>query len=147
VSVTRETLRSVSSTDNNYWNCMLDIRGAVSKKIQDCRDKKIIGSSLDAQVDFYADSHNRMLLSRLEDELHFWFIVSITNVYSDLDIPEDAQETEITGLYTVISFSPHPKCARCYHRRKDVDLDKKYPGICYRCIDNITGVGEVRKYI
>ena len=42
--------------------------------------------------------------------------------------------------------SEHPKCIRCWHHREDVGADKEHPEICARCVDNVTGSGETRRF-
>lgn len=122
------------------------VRSEVDKSLQELRDDKIIGSSLDAEIDLYADLDSCRILYPVKDGLHFLFITSRATLHREHERPELAKESEIKGLWIVSTKSEHQKCERCYHRRRDVNLDKKYPGICYHCIDNITGVGEIRKY-
>jgi len=38
------------------------------------------------------------------------------------------------------------KCERCWHYRKDVSAEPRYPGICARCVSNLYGSGEARRY-
>ena len=140
-------LKTTLNLDIDFWERMFTIRSAVNKILQDSRDLKIIGSSLDAEIDFYANRTNLMLLNRLEDELRYFFIVSRADIHLDEHRTESAKQTEIPGLLVSVAASIHKKCVRCYHRQRDVDLDKKYPMACYRCIDNMTGKGEVCKYL
>ncbi|MGE8372434.1 MAG: zinc finger domain-containing protein, partial [Pseudomonas putida] len=42
--------------------------------------------------------------------------------------------------------SGHAKCGRCWHFRADVGSHPEHPEICSRCVDNLTGSGEVRHY-
>jgi len=42
--------------------------------------------------------------------------------------------------------SPHPKCQRCWHWRADVGADPNHPGICGRCVQNLYGSGEPRRF-
>ncbi len=85
-------------------------------------------------------------MSRLKDECRFIFITSRANVHSETARPEAAKSTSIPGLWIIVSASSHPKCERCWHRRPEVNTNMEYPGICDRCIENIAGEGEVRRY-
>ena len=55
-------------------------------------------------------------------------------------------ETDVPGLWLNVSPLEYPKCERCWHRRSDVGTHTEHPGLCDRCIDNVYGAGEVRKY-
>jgi isoleucyl-tRNA synthetase len=38
------------------------------------------------------------------------------------------------------------KCVRCWHRLEDVGTHAAHPELCGRCVSNIDGPGEVRRY-
>src|SRR4029078_10502740 len=40
-----------------------------------------------------------------------------------------------------------PKCERCWQHRDDVGSNAEHPTICNRCVDNVTGPGETRRYV
>jgi len=44
----------------------------------------------------------------------------------------------------VASF--HQKCERCWHYREDTGSDANHPTLCGRCVSNLFGAGEARKY-
>jgi isoleucyl-tRNA synthetase len=35
---------------------------------------------------------------------------------------------------------------RCWHHREDVGADPAHPELCGRCVENVAGTGEVRRY-
>jgi isoleucyl-tRNA synthetase len=43
--------------------------------------------------------------------------------------------------------SAAPKCERCWHRRPEVGENGEHPGLCRRCVENVAGGGEVRRFI
>jgi isoleucyl-tRNA synthetase len=45
-----------------------------------------------------------------------------------------------------VTPSKHPKCARCWHWRADVGKDPAHPEICGRCVSNLFGPGEPRRF-
>jgi len=140
-------IMSTIEMDHVFWERIRKIKNLVLKAIEIYRERKIIGSSLQAEIDIYTNSYNLMLLNRLEDELRYFFIVSRVDINADYNIPENAIETEDPDLFITVSVSEHPKCERCFHYQRDVNLDKKYPNICYRCIDTINGISENRNYV
>ncbi len=50
------------------------------------------------------------------------------------------------GAWISVAVETAPKCARCWHRRADVGADPKHPEICGRCVANVEGPGETRRY-
>jgi isoleucyl-tRNA synthetase len=46
----------------------------------------------------------------------------------------------------VVTPSSHQKCERCWHYRADVGTHADHPGICGRCVSNLFGNGEARKF-
>jgi isoleucyl-tRNA synthetase len=49
-------------------------------------------------------------------------------------------------LYIEVGAAPYPKCVRCWHRREDVGKHPEHPELCRRCVSNVAGSGETRKY-
>ena len=39
------------------------------------------------------------------------------------------------------------KCVRCWHKREDVGSSAEHPELCGRCVTNIAGPGEQRRFI
>jgi phosphatidylglycerophosphate synthase len=39
-----------------------------------------------------------------------------------------------------------PKCVRCWHHRADVGSHSEHPELCGRCVSNVSGSGEVRRF-
>ncbi|OQX41164.1 MAG: hypothetical protein B0D88_08025, partial [Candidatus Sedimenticola endophacoides] len=60
--------------------------------------------------------------------------------------PEAAVESEVAGLYVLARPSEHPKCVRCWHHREDVGADAEHPELCGRCVVNVAGPGEQRRF-
>jgi isoleucyl-tRNA synthetase len=140
-----ENLPEATSKDDN-WQKIIMVREEVSKELEKLRITGAIGSSLDAEVEVYANAELRQSLEVLEDELHFVFITSYASVYADKGRPEDAVASDIEGLWLRVLPSQHEKCVRCWHHREDVGSNPDHPEICSRCVDNIDGGGEVRKH-
>ena len=60
--------------------------------------------------------------------------------------PVDAVTTDVPGLSLKIEATMNAKCERCWHRRADVNAHLEYPGLCGRCVENVSGDGEEREY-
>ena len=131
-----------------FWEQIITVREAVSKELEKLRVAGKIGSSLAAEVDLYADAETRALLKAVGDELRFILITSYVRVHPADECPDDAVTADVPGLVFSIkaTASAHQKCARCWHHREDVGSSAEHPDICGRCIDNISGAGEQRRF-
>ncbi|TMH11259.1 MAG: isoleucine--tRNA ligase, partial [Betaproteobacteria bacterium] len=119
------------------WRALRETRSEVQKFLEPLRAAGQIGSSLQAEVTIATDGDKLRLLQSLDDELRFVFITSqalVTDAKSAADAPIRAMP------------SPHPKCERCWHWRADVGADPDQPGICGRCVQNLYGSGEPRRF-
>lgn len=134
--------------DRAFWDQVLQVRQAVSRELERLRQEGAIGASLAAEVALYADPRLQERLRRLGDELRFVLITSEAHVHDADERPEEAVATELENgdLWALARPSPHEKCARCWHHRADVGSDKRHPDICARCVENIEGEGEVRRF-
>lgn len=122
------------------------VRDAVNKQIEAERNAGHLGSALEAEVVLYADAALKPILDALGEELRFVLITSSATVKAEHDAPLNAVVTEVPGLRLVISATTHAKCDRCWHRRDDVNTNIDYPGLCSRCVENVAGPGEVRRF-
>ena len=136
------------TVDMRQWRKLLDVREAVRKELEKLRVEGRIGSSLDAEVDLYCEPELAHNLARLGEELRFALITSYARVHEDTKRPKDAVESaELPGLAVLAKASGHEKCVRCWHHREDVGADKAHPGLCSRCVSNVAGSGEMRKFV
>ena len=131
-----------------YWDRLIAVRELVSKKLERLRIEGGIGSGLDAEVDLYCDGALAMDLRRIEDELRFFLIVSYARLRPLSEAPGDAEPTSLDGQPLVIQVVPsvEDKCGRCWHHRADVGHYPEHPQLCGRCVDNVAGDGETRRY-
>ncbi|MFT5134436.1 MAG: isoleucyl-tRNA synthetase, partial [Gammaproteobacteria bacterium] len=135
-----------SEKTDECWPKIIMVREEVSKELEKLRVTGAIGSSLDAEVQIYANSELKKILETLEDELRFVFITSYASVHDESERPDDAVTGELEGLFLKVRPSQHEKCIRCWHHREDVGSDSAHPELCGRCVENIDGDGETRKY-
>ena len=131
-----------------FWERIITVRDAVSKELEKLRVDGKIGSSLDAEVDLYADEKTAVMLGAVKDELRFVLITSYARVHALDERPDAAADAGIPDVPLWIRATPsaHAKCVRCWHHREDVGSDPAHPEICTRCVENVAGEGEVRRY-
>jgi len=120
------------------WNAFITYRDEVNKQLETLREDKVIGGSLDAEVDLYCNEDIKQQLEALGDELRFVLITSYARLHTIDDKPSEAVATELPGLFIKASASKHDKCVRCWHHREDVGTHEAHPELCDRCIENIS---------
>ncbi len=137
-------LKNIQLMNNDYWNNLFIIRNEVNKVIEEFRINKYIGSSLEANVILHVKPNIASKLYSLGNELCFLFITSAVYITSYDNAGVNAVKSEkIEGLKITISKAKGDKCIRCWHYSTSIGSDN----ICNRCMDNIYGVGEQRKFI
>ena len=55
-------------------------------------------------------------------------------------------EAEDLPLRIIAAAATAEKCERCWHRRDDVGQHAAHPTLCGRCVTNIEGPGEERRF-
>ncbi|HEY1609103.1 MAG TPA: isoleucine--tRNA ligase [Paraburkholderia sp.] len=117
------------------WTLLREVRGNVTKALEEARVANQIGSSLQAEVRIRASGARHDALVSLGDDLKFVLITSdaqVAKVESEADEGVDV----ITSTYL--------KCERCWHYRADVGANAMHPTLCGRCVSNLFGDGEAR---
>ncbi|SVA77013.1 uncharacterized protein METZ01_LOCUS129867, partial [marine metagenome] len=134
---------SEGSISEGEWDQILKIRSEVNKVIESSRNSGLIGSSLDAEVELFCSKDLKKILDKFTEELRFIFITSEAKA-----LPEDGsgEKTGIEGLRLGISKTQNEKCERCWHSRPEVGSLKEHLTLCERCVINIQGDGETRKF-
>ncbi|WP_419571798.1 class I tRNA ligase family protein, partial [Rheinheimera sp.] len=128
-----------------FWQQLLQVRDEVNKVLEAARRDGKIGASLQAEVILYAQGQLAADLTAIGDELRFALITSTAVVSADA-APAEATATELAGLSVLLNASTAAKCDRCWHHRHDVGMNPAHPLICLRCVDNVEGAGESRKF-
>lgn len=98
-----------------------EVKEEVNKALEDARNEKLIGSSLEAQVYIQVDGEYRRVLEQLETYLKQLFIVS------DVILSED-NLPKIDKFGIKVVKSDGEKCERCWNY-----VPKTENGLCPRC--------------
>ena len=133
----------------DYWAQVIEVREAVNKEIEALRVAGGAGSSLEVEVDLYCGREIHDRLARLEDELRFVLITSHARLHDTGSIPDSAVHFTLKSgdeLWVDVTPSGHPKCVRCWHYREDVGRHPEHPELCGRCVENVAGDGERRRF-
>jgi len=119
------------------WTRLRELRSQVQRSLEESRARGEIGSSLAAAVEIRINGEDFVLLESLEDDLRLVIVTSEARVVR----VESPQEERV-----IVTPSAHPKCERCWHYRQDVGSGTDHPTLCSRCVSNLFGAGEVRRY-
>ncbi|HXV28506.1 MAG TPA: class I tRNA ligase family protein, partial [bacterium] len=124
------------------WSVIRTVRDAVTPFLEKKREKKIIGSSLDAKVYLKAEHPDieRILKSYLK-ELARIFIVSQAEWMDTAR--ENTEETVAVfdlfrgGIRILVSVEKADgvKCVRCWNYSSVVGTDGEHPGLCGKCLE------------
>nr|WP_221281926.1 isoleucine--tRNA ligase [Chiayiivirga flava] len=132
--------------DAAMFDRLLVLRDAVSKVLEPMRAAGTLGASLQADVTVYVADDVRSALSAVEDELRFLFITSSLTLASERTHPADALRADDGTAWIVARPTEHGKCVRCWHYRPEVGTIAEHPELCSRCVENVDGAGEDRRY-
>ncbi|OAN14170.1 isoleucine--tRNA ligase [Photobacterium jeanii] len=132
--------------NNEFWAEIQQVRGAVNKLLEGARKDKVIGGALQAEVTLHANAELAAKLNTLEDELRFVLLTSKADVEVADSMPAGAQETDVEGLFVTVTASEAAKCDRCWHHVADVGTIEGHEEVCGRCVSNVEGEGEERKF-
>ncbi|HEY9541202.1 MAG TPA: isoleucine--tRNA ligase [Luteimonas sp.] len=119
------------------FDALLALREQVAKVLEPMRAGGEIGAALEAEIALKCGVSDQNWLAPLVDELRFLLISGDVSLEAD----DDAHEITV-----IASATKKAKCVRCWHHRADVGNDAAHPQLCERCVSNIEGPGEDRKW-
>ena len=132
--------------DDDFWQQIMAVKDAVNQALEQARKAQVLGGSLEADITLYADEALKTQLDLLGDELRFVLITSGTTVKASAEKTDDAEKTDVSGLFVSVAKTAGEKCVRCWHHREDVGSHVGHEELCGRCVTNVDGDGEVRHY-
>ena len=145
-------LPAVSAADAGEldWKGLLRVRETAARALEALRASGAIGSGLDAQLTIFADGRLHQDMQRLGEELRFVFITSGAVLRPAAERNESALAGEGLageGFWVQAAPDSDDKCVRCWHRLPDVGQHAAHAELCGRCVTNIDGPGETRRYV
>ena len=97
--------------------------GRVNKVLEEKRNEKVIGKSLEANIVIHCGDDMFEKYSSLSDHLAEILIVSGVSVVKDRDGETEFEVVKATG----------DKCERCWAYSETVGKDSEHPTLCSRC--------------
>ncbi|HLS08707.1 isoleucine--tRNA ligase [Lentibacillus sp.] len=124
--------REITGFDTLYekWDHFMNVRDDVLKALEEAREEKIIGKSLEAKLTVVPkDDQTAEVLNGISN-VHQLFIVS------EADITNEASDAnEYRYVDVLVEKHPGETCARCWTVSETVGDDKAHPDLCSRCAD------------
>ncbi len=117
---------------------LLELREQVTRALEPMRAAGQIGAALEAEIELRCSVADQNWLSPLADELRFLLISG------DVKVVPDTEAKGVIGVFA--QPTTKPKCVRCWHHREDVGAHAAHPLLCGRCVANVDGPGEERKW-
>jgi isoleucyl-tRNA synthetase len=108
---------------------LLRLRGVIAQALEQARQQKLIGNSLEAAVVLRSDSDVTREIDK--NELEEFFILG------DLTIE---QSSEAGASVTRTAFQ---KCVRCWRHRPSVGANRAHPDLCDRCVNVVVALEEI----
>ena len=116
------------------WNKIIAIRDEVLKALEEARNAKVIGKSLEAKLSVYADSDVVALLNDSNVDFAQLSIVSQFVVAGTKEqAPENALVLDKTAI--VVEKADGEKCERCWTISETVGSNEKHSTLCLRCAE------------
>ena len=113
---------------NDKFKKIIEIKELASKKLEEAREEKLIGQTLEAKVTVSANKENE-LYQIIKNNKN---LIEDVLIVSELELNEDSSK-ENEEIIIIISRAEGEKCERCWKYTKDVGIDKENPTICKRC--------------
>ena len=120
----------------NRWEQLQEVRAQVSKRLEESRQQKHIGNSLEAKVSLRCGPEMLNYLEPFGENLRFLFIVSDVELLEDLKL--DARAIEVA-----VSKAAGEKCARCWTYAPSVRTVGETATVCERCYAVLEEMGQV----
>ncbi|MFD2760523.1 isoleucine--tRNA ligase [Lentibacillus juripiscarius] len=124
--------REITGFDKLYakWDHFMQVRDDVLKALEEAREAKVIGKSLEAKITVVPkDEQTKEVLDGISD-VHQLFIVS------EADVTDEAPDAKAYHYVNVlVEKHPGEKCARCWTAADTVGQDQDHPDLCTRCAD------------
>jgi isoleucyl-tRNA synthetase len=118
------------------WTILLSLREAALKSLEEARQAKTLGSSVEAQVTLKLSGEAYEVARRYASSLRELLIVS------DVRLEEAASGNGSAPVIAEVTRAPGKKCERCWTYSTHVGEDRIYPTVCERCSRALREIAE-----
>jgi len=121
------------------WEELAKVRSAVLIKLEEARNAKSIGGSLEAKVSLYSKLPKlQSTLKSYAKQLPALFIVSQVQVLDSAPISLPGGESSDLGI--LIDKADGQKCERCWNYSSHIGENPRYPTVCERCTEALAEI-------
>jgi isoleucyl-tRNA synthetase len=150
----KEIAMAMAADRKSDWDALMAVRPEVLKALEEARQRKLIGSGLEAKVRIIAAEPLYTVLQRNSDHLCALFIVSQVELHpaqpEGSPAVNGAAAPSGAPFRVQVSKADGRKCERCWNYSERVGEDPRYPTVCERCsvalkeieAERMTSVGE-----
>jgi isoleucyl-tRNA synthetase len=128
------------------WPALIALKADVARELERLRTLGSLGSSMEADVTVFVPDALAGQFAAMHDELRFLLITGDAKVAPSSTLPATAVKGSQEEVWIEVKPSTSPKCVRCYQLRADVGSNPNHPQICSRCVINVEGPGEERRF-
>ena len=115
---------------------LLALKDEVARPLEVARSKKLIGNSLDAEVNLYLDKEWQDFIESAQVVLEDIFLVSKVHCHAFEEKVEGATiSDELQGVAIKVMQVSGEKCPRCWKYSDDIGKDANHPDVCPRCAE------------
>ncbi|MEE3806923.1 isoleucine--tRNA ligase [Lysinibacillus fusiformis] len=115
------------------WENIIDVRDDILKALEEARNAKTIGKSLEAKVTVYAKEDVVALLNDVNIDFAQLSIVSAFEVATIDEAPAEALALEHVSI--VVEKATGEKCERCWSISETIGANEAHPTVCARCAE------------
>ena len=110
------------------WARLLEIRVLVLAKLEALRAEKVIGKSLEAEVELRGGGDGALLRKYTSALAELFNVSTVTLIESDVELAVSVRRSEA------------PKCERCWRYVDEVGEDHRFPTVCLRCAEALEAI-------
>ncbi|ETT85786.1 isoleucine--tRNA ligase [Viridibacillus sp. FSL R5-0477] len=116
------------------WAQIITVRNAILKALEEARNAKIIGKSLEAKVTVFADEATTSLLA--DQDINF----AQLNIVSEFVVGGEttqapAEAVVVDNVAVLVEKATGEKCERCWSISETVGQSESHPTLCAHCAD------------
>ncbi len=122
--------RDIAGLNNiaEKWDHFMKVRDDVLKALEEARNEKVIGKSLEAKVAIAPKNKETAEVLKSIDHLHQYLIVSEADITNNSPKMKEYQYTDV-----LVEKHPGEKCERCWVSTDTRGEDPDHPELCSRC--------------
>ncbi|MGV3755236.1 MAG: class I tRNA ligase family protein, partial [Verrucomicrobiota bacterium] len=137
-----------TQVEQNYWTELFDIRAKVLPSIEEVRQAKIVGKSLDAKVVItWKEPENKMVAALnsiiTTHQVDHGIKSGLSPKEEDLKELLNVSQIELINYQSGAHFSAKvekafgQKCERCWHWENDIGQNAEHTTLCGRCVEAV----------